>query len=83
MAFENRQYVIFDVTEIDKIDFTEVLETSPETLRKSVQGTKTFVKWDGEIPQCVSNLTTSEQYYTHSEILEILSTEEWTSSEII
>lgn len=81
MAFENRQYVIFDVTELDKIDFTEVLETSADTVRKSVDGTKTFVKWEGTVPQCVSSLNTSEPHYTHAEILDILSTEEWTNTE--
>lgn len=78
MNLENRQFIIFNVSEIDKIDFTQVLETSPETLRKSVDETKTFVKWDGVIPEFVSTLTTSEGPYTYEEILQILSTEEWT-----
>lgn len=78
--FENRNYVIFDVTELPMIDFTQVLETSAETVRKSVDGTKTFVKWDGEVvPSCVETLTTKSQYYTYEEILNILSTEEWTA----
>lgn len=78
--FENRNYVIFEVTELPTIDFTQVLETSVETVRKSVDGTKTFVKWDGEIvPSCVEALTTKSQYYTYEEILAILSTPEWTA----
>ena len=44
--YENRQYAIFSLTEIDKIDFSLVCETSADTLRKSVDGTKSFVKWD-------------------------------------
>ena len=44
--FENRKYVIFEVSEIDAIDFSQVLETSAETLRKSVDETKTFVKYE-------------------------------------
>jgi hypothetical protein len=55
-----------------------VLETSAETVRKSVDETKTFVKWDGAMPECVSNLTTKEGPYTYDEILQILSTPEWT-----
>lgn len=74
---ENRQFMIFNVSELDKIDFTQVLETSAETVRKSVDETKTFVKWDGETPSCVSTLTTSEGPYTYEEILAILATEEW------
>ena len=75
---ENRQFMIFNVSELDKIDFIQVLETSAETVRKSVDETKTFVKWDGETPSCVSTLTTSEGPYTYEEILAILATEEWT-----
>ena len=48
-------------------------------MRKSVDETKTFVKWENEMPACVSGLTTKEGPYTHSEILAILSTEEWTA----
>jgi hypothetical protein len=66
------------VSELPNIDFTQVLETSEETVRKSVDETKTFVKWDGEMPECVSTLTTKEGPYTYEEILTILSTSEWT-----
>lgn len=71
--------MIFNMSEIDQIHFDHVLETSAETIRKSVDGTKTFVKWEGTIPDCVANLTTKEGPYTHSEILEILSGEDWTA----
>ena len=77
----NRNFVIFDVTEIPLIDFSSVLETSPETLRLSIDGTKTFVKWEGETePSCISLLATKTQVYSYEEILEILSGAEWTSS---
>lgn len=80
MPYENRNYLIFSTTELDKVDFAQVLETSAETVRLSVDGTKTFVKWEGDTPpDFVSELTTAEDSYTHAEILEILSTEEWTS----
>ena len=70
--------MIFDVSELPQIDFTQVQETSIDTVRRSVDQTKTFVKWDGEIPSSVSSLTTKEGPYTYDEILVILSTEEWT-----
>ena len=75
--YENREFMIFNVSELTKIDFTQVLETSIDTVRKSVDETKTFVKWDGEMPECVSTLTTKEGPYTYDEILVILSTPEW------
>lgn len=75
--FENRRFMIFSVSEINQIDFNQVLETSEETVRKSINQMKTFVKWDGEIPECVNNLTTKEGPYTYDEIIAILLTSEW------
>jgi hypothetical protein len=76
--YDGRKFMIFSVTELDQIDFTQVLETSIDTVRKSVDGEKTFVKWDNDMPTSVSNLTTKEGPYTYEEILEILATPEWT-----
>ena len=80
MSYESREFMIFNVTELDQIDFTQVLETSIDTVRKSVDETKTFVKWDGiTIPSSVDSLTTKEGPYTYEEILTILTTPEWTN----
>jgi hypothetical protein len=76
--YTNREFMIFNVSELDQIDFTQVHETSQDTVRKSVDETKTFVKWDGEIPSSVASLTTKEGPYTYEEILNTLATEEWT-----
>jgi hypothetical protein len=76
--YENREFMIFNISELDQIVFTEVLETSADTVRKSVDETKTFVKWDGTMPECVVNLTTKEDPYTYDEILVVLATPEWT-----
>ena len=80
---ENRKYIIFNVSELDKIDFNEVQETSVDTIRKSVDETLTFVKYDGdEMPSSVSSLTTKQGPYTQTEILEIISTPEWTNPNV-
>ena len=81
--YPNREFMVFNVSELPQIDFTQVLETSIDTVRKSVDQTKTFVKWDGEIPSSVSSLTTKEGPYTYDEMLIILSTEEWTDPNIM
>ena len=75
---ENRKYVIFDVSELDSIDFNQVFETSKDTVRKSLDGLLTFVKYEGSMPSSVSALTTKTQEYTHSEILTILDGPNWT-----
>ena len=76
--YKNRNYLIFNVSEINLIDFDEVYETSEETLRKSLDGTKTFIKWDETIPQFINSLTTKEGPYTYDEMMVILETSEWT-----
>ncbi len=74
----DREFIIFNVSELNKINFSEVLEASEDTVRRSVNGTKTFVKWNGStIPPCVETLTTSEGPYTYNEMLSILATPEW------
>lgn len=75
------KYIIFDLSEIDKINFEQVIETSVETLRLSVDGTKTFVKWIGDTPSSIDSLTTKSQVYNNVEILSILDTNEWTEEE--
>jgi hypothetical protein len=78
MSYENREFMIFNVSELDTINFNEVLETSIETVRKSVDETKTFVKWEGAtVPPSIEALTTKQGPYTYTEILSILSTSEW------
>jgi hypothetical protein len=78
---EPKYYVIFNVSELDKIDFSQVFETSAETVRKSVDGTLTFVKYkDEEMPSSVASLETKQGPYSYTEIIEILSTSEWTYS---
>lgn len=78
MSFDNRNYVVFDLTEVDTIDFSEVMETSADTLRKNVAETQSFVKYEGDMPASVAALTTRSQEYTHAEILALLAGTDWT-----
>lgn len=72
-----RKYIIFDVAELNKINFNEVMENSASTLRYSLDGTKTFIKWEETEPSFLSNLLTKSRIYTLEEISEILLTSEW------
>lgn len=67
------KYVIYNMENVDTIDFTQVLEDSVDTLRLSVNGTKTVLKFEGETPNFLVGL----QQYTHSEILLIMKGDEW------
>jgi hypothetical protein len=106
MDYKNRRYLVIPVEIIDTIDFNQVLETSKDTLRLSVDKTKTFVKYDiviltenevytyfdAETNQEMTHITPAGTYgrpsffdqglgeYTYTQILDILSTEEWTKN---
>ena len=74
-----KNYVIIDASEVSSVDFDQVAETSADTLRYSLDGAKTFVKYEGTQPFFLLGKTE----YTHEEILTILSGAEWTSDEPI
>jgi len=73
-----RQYVIINADEVDSVDFDQVDETSADTVRYSVDGSLTFVKFDTDT---TPSFLDGKTQYTHSEILTILATDEWTPDE--
>ena len=77
--FSKLRYMIVLVSEVDQVDFSQVFETAPDTLRVSVDGLKTFFKWEGETPSSIEALTYKDGSYTHEEILNILNSPEWVS----
>ena len=103
--YSDRRWLIIPTSITSSIDFTQVEETSIETLRLSLDKSQTFVKYqindvtasytqsyiNGETGETGSYIveagiygrpsiySSSYQEYTYSEILEILSTPEWTS----
>tara|TARA_B100000530_G_scaffold297301_1_gene216542 strand:+ start:571 stop:801 length:231 start_codon:yes stop_codon:yes gene_type:complete len=73
----SRKYVIIEASDIPSVNFDEVLQTTEETLRYSLDGTKALLKFDGETPSFLADKT----QYTYSEMLPILATDEWSSEE--
>ena len=70
----SRKYVIINADEVASVDFSQVDETSADTVRYSLDKSKTFVKFDGDTPSFLEGKT----QYSHSEILTILAGPEWT-----
>ena len=79
--YENRKYVIFNTSETGSIDFSQVMETSVNTLRTNISGSKTFVKYEGSQPSSVAGLSSKSSEYTHTQILYVLTGSEWVSEE--
>jgi hypothetical protein len=71
--FENRKYVIINASDVSSIDFEKVIERNESSLRYNNAGDKTFVKFEGDTPEFLSDKT----QYTHSEILQELNKSEW------
>ena len=67
-------YVIYDMTNVASIDFSEVEETSQDTLRISLDEKQTVLKFIGKTPSFLVGL----QQYNHKEILAIMKSAEWT-----
>lgn len=70
----SKKYVILDASDVSSIDFDQVMERSVDSLRYSLDGSQTFVKFEGSTPSFLEGKT----QYDHSEILSILATDEWT-----
>lgn len=71
------KYVIINREEVSNVDFSQVFETSAETLRYSIDESQTFVKFKGVTPSFLVGKT----QYDHDEILSILRTPAWSGSE--
>jgi len=69
-----KNYVIIDASDVSSVDFDQVLQTSTDTLRYSLDGSKALLKYEGTQPFFLLGKTE----YTHEEILSILSGTEWT-----
>ena len=74
-----KNYVIIDASEVSSVDFDQVMQTSADTLRYSVDGSKALLKYEGTQPFFLLGKTE----YNQEEILSILSGPEWTIEEVI
>ena len=74
----SRTYVIINSSDVSSVDFSQVAETSADTLRYSLDGSKTFVKFNGDTP----SFLIGEPQYDHSEILTIMQSAEWTDPDL-
>jgi len=71
----DRKYVILEESDVINVDFNEVLETSEDTLRWSVDGSQTFVKFIGSTP----SFLVGKDQLNYAQIMEVLSGEAWTA----
>ena len=80
----DKKYVIIESKDTGLIDFSRVMQTSPSSMRHSLDGAKTFIKYKGDQPDFIYGITKDAiglPEYSHSEILEILSGPQWTNQD--
>ena len=79
MFYENLKFAILMAEEVPSINFTEVCETSEDTLRWNIRGTKTFVKFSGPTPSWLAGKT----FYDYTEMIAILNSSDggWVEEE--
>ena len=80
MTYNNRKITVINASDVSSIDFSQVLETSANTLRYNNDNTKTFVKYDGAQPSFLSGKTE----YSYDDFVAILQDEkgEWYPEEL-
>ena len=76
--YSNRKWVIVNLTDVTDKMVEDCIQTSRDTLRKSLDESKVVLKYSGNKPRSLYGKTT----YSHSGILEVLSGEEWTDGSV-
>jgi hypothetical protein len=71
-------YAIININDLDNVDFTQIGETSADTIRRSLDGFKFVLKWVQEPTFIKDGTITPLQVLTHQECLELMNTSEWT-----
>lgn len=75
----NITYAIVQAVDLPLIDFSQLLESDPYTVRYSINNVYILVKYIGDMPQTISQLS-YQGPYTYSEILAIMQTSAWSKS---
>ena len=77
----DKKHVIISSSEKGSVDYSQVLEDSENTVRESLSGDLLLIRYFGPAPESVLNLSSKSQEYNREEILDILSSEDWTAAE--
>ena len=81
MSYDTRKWVIITLADYSDSQLntliSNAIQTSKDTLRKTLDGNKAILKWDGDTPSVFDGMDT----YTHSEILTELAKSTWTRSD--
>jgi len=73
----NRTYTILNISDLANVDFSQVGETSQNTIRKSLDETQFVIKYN-TTPTFISDGTvTPVEVLSYTEVLQLMSTDQW------
>ena len=74
-------YATINIDDLPKVDFSQVGETSADTIRKSLDLTEFVLKWKTEPTFIEDGEVMPIETYTHTEILVLMATDKWSEQE--
>ena len=77
----NLTYNTIAIADLNSIDFTQVEETSTETIRKSIDKTQFVIKWETQPSFITDGTVVPLGTYNHTQCLELMATSFWTTPE--
>jgi hypothetical protein len=83
MAHLPDRYGIINISDLSQIDFSQISESSSDTIRKSLDESLFVIKWDSEHePTFITDgSVVPVQTLSHSDCLILMSSAEWTEPE--
>ena len=67
------KYIILPIEDLNEVEWSEIPHHSPESVRTSINGSKFIIKYETK-PSFINEAIE----YSHSEILDVISSSEWT-----
>ena len=83
MDYSNRTYAFVNTSDIGSVDFSQVMETSAATVRKSIDESQLILKWyTAQWPSFIapSGIISTVWQGSHSECLNQLTSSFWTDT---
>ena len=82
MHYENRTYSTALTSDIGSVDFSQVMETSANTVRKSIDESQFVLKWyKDHIPTFISDESVTLAWSgSYEDCLTLMQTSEWTDT---
>ena len=70
-------YATISIDDLNKIDFSQIGETSADTIRRSIDLTQFVIKWNSEPTFIEDDVVIPIGVYSHANILTLMATNEW------